>query len=203
MSFLEPIDATGYHFNAWITFAFDRPVSETPWYYAEEMYFECDPATVIGYYTILFRDPRRCLAPYDEAQLEQGLWFVVNAQLSDWVWSNDWPLQLRVDCIAAMPTMFREFLSEHPLDTACFMWWDMLRYFGDDPDDRIVDAMVVALEEVLRSPVRHCQMSALHGLGHLRHDSKETIIRSFVAANHDLDSEVLQYANQAIAGTVL
>jgi hypothetical protein len=203
MSFLEPIDATGYDFDAWIRFAFDRPVSEAPWYYAEDMNFECDPSRVIGYYTILFRDPRRFLSPYDEAQLEQGFWFVVNAQLSDWVWSNDWPLQLRVDCIAAMPTMFREFLSEHPLDTACFMWWDMLRYFGDAPDGRIVDAMVRALEEVLRSPVRHCQMSALHGLGHLQHDSKETIIRSFVAANPDLDSEVAQYANQAIAGTVL
>jgi hypothetical protein len=83
------------------------------------------------------------------------------------------------------------------------MWWDMLRYFGDDPDDRIVDAMVRALEDVLRSPVRHCQMSALHGLGHLQHESKETIIRSFVAANRDIDSEVLQYANAAIAGTVL
>jgi hypothetical protein len=34
-----PIDATGYDFETWIRFAFDHPVSDTPWYYTEEMDF--------------------------------------------------------------------------------------------------------------------------------------------------------------------
>jgi hypothetical protein len=203
MSFTEPIDAMGYDFDRWIQFAFDRPVSEHPWYYTEEMYFVCNPQSVITYYTRLFRNPRPPLSQYDDARIEQGLWFVVGSQLSEWLWQNEVTLQLRLDCVDAMPAMFREFLLDHPLDTACFMWWDMLRYFGDSPDASIVAGMLRALDQVLQLPARHCQMSALHGLGHLKHESKETIIRSFLSANRDVDDEVRQYAENAIAGRLL
>jgi hypothetical protein len=107
-----------------------------------------------------------------------------------------------VDCIAAMPTMFREFLVDRPLEFACWMWWDMLRTFDDDPDPRIVEAMVRALADVLQLPARHCQMSALQGLGHLKHEAKEEIIRTFVSDGRDLDRELLEYAERAIHGTV-
>jgi hypothetical protein len=203
MSFTDPIDATGYDFENWIRFAFDHPVSDTPWYYTEEIDFTCDPQTVIGYYTRLFHHPRPLLSQYDEARLEQGLWFVVGSQLSEWLWDADIPQNLRVECIEAMPVMFREFLTDHPLDTACFMWWDMLRYFGESPDPAIVSTMSLALDEVLRLPARHCQLSALHGLGHLKHESKEGVIRSYLAASLNIDDELRKYAEHAIAGTVL
>jgi hypothetical protein len=143
------------------------------------------------------------LSAYDDAQLEKGIWFVVGAQLADWLWDADVPLELRLENIAAMPTMFREFLAERTIEPACGMWWDMLRTFEDDPGPRIVEAMVAALTEVLQLPVRHCQMSALHGFGHLRHSAKEGVIRAFLARARDLDDEVAQYAEKAIAGTVL
>jgi hypothetical protein len=79
----------------------------------------------------------------------------------------------------------------------------MLRPFDDHPDARIVEAMVRALAEVLLVPARHCQMSALHGLGHLRHESKEEIIRVFIDNCRDSDNEIVEYAQKAIAGTVL
>jgi hypothetical protein len=94
-------------------------------------------------------------------------------------------LELRLDCIAAMPTVFREVFVERPLDQACYMWSDMLRDFRNESDSRIVFAMVEALQEVLAIPSRHCQVSALHGLGHLQHPSK------------------VEYAQAAIAGKVL
>src|SRR5262245_52728491 len=169
MSYTDPIDTTGYDYDEWIRFAFDHPVDTKPWYYTEAMAFVCDPNVVIGYYTRLFRDPQRSLPTYDDARLEQGMWFVVHSQLSEWLWDDDIPLDRRCDCIAAMPTMFREFLSHRPLGEATWMWWDMLRSFDDDPDPRIVETMVAALAEVLQLPARHCQMSALHGLGHLKH----------------------------------
>jgi len=52
-------------------------------------------------------------------------------------------------------------------------------------------------------PIRHLQMSALHGLGHLEHESKEGIIRSFLLANGEIDDEMREYARNAIAGTTL
>ena len=78
----------------------------------------------------------------------------------------------------------------------------MLRPFRDDPDPRVVASMIRALEDVLQVPAHHCQMSALHGLGHLSHPKKETIIRDFLASRN-LDDEIVQYAEKAIAGTVL
>lgn len=203
MSYEEPIDTTGYDYEQWIRFAFDQPVAAEPWYYTEAMAFECDPHVVISYYTRLFRSPQVTLSNYDDDRLEQGIWFVVHSQLSEWLWDDDIPVECRLDCIAAMPTMFREFLIDRPLKDACWMWWDMLRTFDDDPDPRIVEAMVRALAEVLQLPARHCQMSALHGLGHLRHREKEEIIRGFVSAGRDLDAELLEYAESAIRGTVL
>src|SRR6185503_352529 len=203
MSFEDPIDATGYDYEQWIVFAFDHPVSKEPWYYTEEMDFVCDPNVVVAYYARLFREPRPRLSAYDDAQLEQGFWFVVGSQLAEWLWDDEIELGLRLDCIAAMPTMFREFLLDRPIEPACGMWWDMLRTFDDHPDPRIVDAMVRALEEVLQLPARHCRMSALHGLGHLRHERKEEIIRAFLSDRRDLDDAIVAYAEKAIAGTVL
>lgn len=203
MSYEDPIDATGYNYEEWIRFAFDHPPEETFWYYTEEMHFVCDPKVVVTYYTRLFRDPRPTLSAYDDARLEPGIWFVVGSQLGYWLWDTNIPLQSRLECIAAMPDMFRLFLAEHPVEPACMMWWDMLRTFDDDPDTRIVEAMVTALAEVLQLPMRHCRMSALHGLGHLSHDSKEQIIRKFLASSRDLDTEIVEYAESAIAGTVL
>ena len=203
MSYEKPIDATGYDYERWIRFAFDHPVSGKPWYYTEEMHFVCNPSAVITYYARLFRDPWPSLSAYDDARLEQGVWFVVGSQLAEWLWDDDIPLNLRLECVAAMPAMFREFLADRPLETACWMWWDMLRTFDDHPDARIVEAMVRALAEVLLVPARHCQMSALHGLGHLRHESKEEIIRAFLGNCPALDNEIGEYAQKAIAGTVL
>ena len=122
MSYEDPIDATVYDYEQWIRFAFDHPVAEKPWYYTEEMHFVCDPNVVITYYTRLFRNPRAPLSVYDDARLERGMWFVVSSQLAQWLWDADIPLELRLECIAAMPTMFREFLADRPLETACWMW---------------------------------------------------------------------------------
>src|SRR4051812_35410033 len=101
MSYDDPIDATGYDYEQWIRFAFDHPVSEEPkrpWYYTEEMHFVCDPNVVIAYYTRLFRTPRT-LSAYDDARVEQGVWFAVGSQLARWLWDADIPLELRLECI--------------------------------------------------------------------------------------------------------
>ena len=203
MSYTDPIDTTGYDYEQWIRFAFEPPVAAKRWYYTEAMAFECDPTVVITYYARLFQNPQATLSAYDDARLEQGLWFVVHSQLSKWLWDDEIRLDYRLDCIAAMPTMFRDFFIDRPLEEACWMWWDMLRSFDDNPDQRIVEAMVRALAEVLQCPARHCRMSALHGLGHLRHPAKEDIIRDFVSAGSDLDAELLAYAESAMKGAVL
>lgn len=203
MSFLNPIDTTRYTYEEWIRFAFDHPVSDPNWYHTEEGEFECAPAIVISYYTRLFREPCKFLLSYDEVRLEQGCWLIASEQLSKWLWDGDLSIDLRRACIEAMPMLFRDFFQDHPLETACSMWWDMLRNFKGNIDSRIVDAMVNALEKTLQLPARHCQMSALHGLGHLQHKSKEAIIQAFLAHQSNVDTELRDYAEMAIAGKVL
>jgi hypothetical protein len=203
LSYTHPIDTSAFDFDQWIRFAFDRPVSDHPWYYTEDAHFVCDPQNVITFYTRLFREPCPVLSHYDDARIEQGLWFAVGGQLRDWLWDNHLPLHLRLECVDAMPTMFRDFFLEHPLDTACFMWWDMLRTFSDSPERSVVEQMIAALDQILRLPVRHCQMSALHGLGHLRHESKDGVVRAFLSTHPHIDDEMREYAAGAIAGTVL
>jgi hypothetical protein len=203
VSYLEPIDTTAYTYEEWTRFAFDHPVAKDPWYYTEEMHFTCDPAVVLKYYIRLFHDPVSALSPYDDPHLEQGFWFIAGSQLADWLWDDEIPLQLRTECIASMPALFRKLFLTHPLDQACYMWWDMLRHFGDTGDPKIIDAMVAALEQILALPVRHCQISALHGLGHLVHTSKAAIIGRFLRRNSGADAELVEYANAAIAGRVL
>ena len=202
MSYLEPIDTRAYSYEDWLRFAFGHPIAKEPWYYSEAMHFECDPSMVLKYYARLFRDPAP-IASYDDAHLEQGFWFIVGSQLAKWLWDDDISIELRLDCIASMPTIFRDLLADRPLKQACYMWWDMLRRFEAAGDPTIVNAMVVALEQILALPARHCQMSALHGLGHLEHPLKAAIIENFVQRNAPLDSELRQYANAAIAGKVL
>lgn len=139
----------------------------------------------------------------EDGRLEQGLRLIGLWQLQLWIRDADVPVPLRLDCIAAMPTMFREFFSQRPIDGACFMWWDWLQLGDDDSDHRMLDAMVDALARVLQLPERHCQMSALHGLGHVTHEAKAEIIRSFLARSRDLDDEIVEYAERAIVGRIL
>ena len=63
--------------------------------------------------------------------------------------------------------------------------------------------MIAALDQILGLPVRHCQMSALHGLGHLRHESKDEVVRAFLSTHPHIDDEMREYAAGAIAGTAL
>jgi hypothetical protein len=197
------IDTTGYSYEEWIRFAFDHPVAKDSWYFSKELEFECDREKVIAYYTRLFLHPRPALAPYDDDRLEQGFWFILGTQLGDWIWYPRIPLSLRIDCVSAMPTIFREFLMDHPLEETCLMWWDLLRPVSDDEDPVIVEATLQALEEILKLPARHCQQSALHGLGHLNHPKRGEVIREFLRKNVDLDHLLASYAKDAIAGKVL
>lgn len=203
MSINRPIDATRFSYEDWVRFAFDRPIADEPWYCSKGGEFECDSVIVLGYYAQLFRNPVPMLSHLMDHQIEQGVWFAVGHQLREWLWSDDLPIQFRIECINAMPEMFKQFLFTRPLETASWMWWDMLRTFDSIPDGQIVEAMIRAQTVVLNIPVRHCRMSALHGLGHQDHPLRESTIRSFLATLVEPDPELRAYAERAAVGEVL
>lgn len=83
------------------------------------------------------------------------------------------------------------------------MWFDLLRYFGKDRDQRVVDEIYLVLEKILFMDSFHCQGAALHGLGHLDHPDKKDLITKYLREHHDLHPEVRRYAKAAIKGNVL
>ena len=80
------------------------------------------------------------------------------------------------------------------------MWWDCLRGFDEDIDIKVYDWMFEALSEILKIDTFDCQMSALHGLGHIEHPEKKNLIETFLRQHPEFEEK--EYALAAIKGEV-
>jgi len=83
------------------------------------------------------------------------------------------------------------------------MWWDLLRNFEVNVDLKVIEVMFQTMIEVLRVPSLACQVSALHGLGHIKHIGKRKVIEDYLRVNINLDNETRDYALAAIEGKIL
>jgi hypothetical protein len=159
---------------------------------------------LLTYPTRLFQEPEFLIRKYSYRQLRKGFWNLPNRwELSGSIWAQDLPWELRKSCIRSMVPLFEKFFSRKPLGFTCHMWWDFLRYFGDDPDERVVDEMFLALQKILFMDSFDCQGAALHGLGHLDHPDKKTLIKRYLKEYPDLHPDVRRYSMSAITGRVL
>ena len=102
-----------------------------------------------------------------------------------------------------MVIVFKRLFAKDILQQICHMWWDLLRYFGDDPDEKVKEVMLEALSEIINIESFHCQGSALHGLGHLEHPERAEIIDGFLASHPEIAPELLRYAQSAREGNIL
>jgi hypothetical protein len=102
-----------------------------------------------------------------------------------------------------MQNLFAELFSKIPESGACTMWWDNYRDFEDRYNPQIEDVMFDAMSRILEMPERHCQWSALHGLGHHNHPKRATLIENYLKTNPQLDDNIKQYAKYAMEGRVL
>jgi hypothetical protein len=188
MSDAKIIDSRGYSFEEWLRFVFDHPVADPAWNLAPDIEIVSDPRSEVGFATRLFQDPVRSLRAYSREQVNQGLWLLLCHQLCEWLWDDEIPLQLRLECIGAMPTFFREIIAVRPVGDVDYMWWDLIKPFEEEPDRAVVEAMFQSLRDVLSIPDRECQRSALHGLGHIEHDKIEELIRDYLDAHPEFNS---------------
>ncbi len=204
-------------FDEWVKFTFDHPVTDPAWYWSDSWDEFWDawsegfaPEQQLRYATQLFQGASVLLiGTYSIEQINQGLTMLLSGptdfRIADLIWSRQLSLPVREGCIASMVRLFQSVFSRVVVEHACFMWWDELREWDhqEDRDPRSKEAILTALELILNLPSRDCQMSALHGLGHLRHPDKEKIIRGYVQRHSELDEEIREYAQAAIEGTVL
>ncbi len=205
----------------WVARIFDHP-AEGPQWYLDPQADTSEPSAAIAleYLTSLFEDPQRYLAAYSDAQIGQGLWFLVDHACSGYmlrVLDGNLPLEDRLRCIRAIGVLFAQVFAPrcaailghldkgnaNPLNTTCYMWWDLFPSWGQG--EREVDAALLSvMEEVLGLDSMACQESALHGLGHwhANHpDRVQEVIDQFLQRGTASD-ELSRYARSAQQGCV-
>jgi hypothetical protein len=136
-------------YSDWIRQVFDHPVAKPAWYWDDEAdTSEPAPPDCVEYLTRLFEEPELFLAPYSDAQLNQGFWYLVSASCSVYMFSLiepevAWPQRRRG--IRSTATLFERLFarrcSDHllhlneegvasPLNGVCYMWWDIFPTCG-------------------------------------------------------------------------
>jgi hypothetical protein len=188
-------------FEQWVDWVFTGPEPEF-----EQLWDDTRDRVAdwqLEYATTLFSAPSFLLESYTEQALRNGFWSLPNAwDLRDLIWDQGLDWDRREACLRAMYFLFRDLFARNPLEDTCFMWWDLLRYFGQGPDLRVIETQLSVLGQILSLSDKECQRAALHGLGHITHDGKADLIAEFLS-RPGVNEELRTYAGHALAGDVL
>ena len=218
---------TDISFAGWVAHVFNHDVRSPEWYFdPDSAYWDGSPDLTVAYLTRLFENPGPYLQPYSNEQLNQGFWYLVSNSGSTHMFAlldEQVPQEARIRCVRAFYPLFEKifakFCSPHlshldepganPLNTVCYMWWDIMPIFGmpDEQARREFDREILAvMERILRIDSPACRESALHGLGHWQiyyPDRVHQIVDHFIAGYPGIRADLLNYAKQARAGCVL
>ena len=221
-SWTEPKDFAG-----WLGHVFDRAVSAERWYHAATDENRWEPARedFLGYLAQAFEGPQEAFGRFSDAQLDQGLHFLLDSGFSSDIFALKdpkigWPKRQRAlrsigtlyrDCFAVRCTQTLAHLNEagSPLNSACYVWWDLLPLRGEPEKAERKDLdqeIMKVLEETLEIAHVACQEAALHGLGHWASKYPErvsSVVGSFLERRKDARPELLEYARKAREGLVL
>lgn len=216
---MSSYDLSNATFEQFIDYLFDHPVlaseDEEYWYWSDDLDVIYEPIKLVDYYTKLFSKPQVLVGRYSDEQLEQGLLAMrsclMPGAISEVLWEEEIPSDVREECIRSMFFLYRDLFSVKPLHTACFMWWDS---FTDEysithvhseaaEGPSIQNVMFETLCQTLKLDAEICQHGALHGLGHLRHPGTEAVIRSWMASKPDLDQQSTEFAEECIVGNMV
>jgi hypothetical protein len=218
---------TDLSFEDWVSFIFDHPVGGPEWYAEPDApFWNAAAAATAAYLTRLFEDPCPALEGFTDAELNQGLWYLISPGLGEHMLCLDEPsvpIETRVRCVRSCESLFRklflprcsphlshrEWTGAAPLNSICYMWWDIMPiYGGPEPTDqeRLHSAALDTMAAILDLTSLACQESALHGLGHWRRVSPsrvEGLVDSFLDSHANAPPELLAYARSARCGCIL
>ncbi len=201
------------HGNAWF-FDIDAPWIDPP------------PGQEVAYVTQLFRDPEKPLGGFSDAQIAQGLTYLISTSASGdrgWFYDRKIVASARIDFLRSNVDLFAKLFAprceprlghlseeaDQPLNVRCYMWWDDFPCIAlnDDPDrDSIQAASLQAMREILAFDSVACQESALHGLGHAARSFPREVqgtIDSYLAKGAPGRPELVAYAHAARSGCIL
>jgi hypothetical protein len=226
-------------FDEWLKWVFDHPVADEgdkEWWWDEPdadeggRWLDRPAIPALTFVTRLFEDPEAHLSRYSDAQIDQGLWFIVfqaNSKHFKWLIDGRVDLGLRKRCIRSIENLSRVLFAPRcsgdalngtqPLDSICGMIWDLVikdayhlqdnidGTYSEVRDPEIDREFARTLARIIAIPSIACQQSALHGLGHLVHHAQLgcEVVQQYLDDNPNLRSDLREYALKAIAGEVL
>lgn len=216
-------------FEEWVAHVFDHEVrvQQAEWYFDSDCdYWDGPPEVTIAYITRLFEDPIPYLQQYSDEQLNQGFWYLVPNTGSNHMFAlvnRSVSIEARKRCVRSFFSLFEQLFAKicsphlshldepgvNPLNSACYMWWDIIPIHGwpDNPTRQALDQeFLTAMARIINLDSVACQESALHGLGHWEMyypNPVHKIINSFIANHPDSRSDLLTYAKRARVGHVL
>jgi hypothetical protein len=212
-------------FEEWIEFCFSGKQKLTD--EDTERFFLIDGHVLARYFIRLFQDAREVLVGKSEKQIAEGLWLIFGSHSSYWfdIRDKDVDEGLQVQAVRSMVPLYRHYFDLtcdaqgarpaahtndfNDLDGAVYMLWDMNCLEGAamfPGEEYLVDPIFEVLETALGCRTVACQISALHGLGHLQsyHPKRvQGIIDRFLRSGQEAASWVKDYARQARKGMVL
>lgn len=216
-------DIRGFTFLEFVDFLFDHEIppefgwsGKRPekWYYSADV--EYDPIDLVHWYTELFSEPAFLLERFSKEQLEQGFWAITGGPLdcsvNEVIWEGMTVFEQRAGCVRSMFHLYEKLFAIDPLETSSHMWWDSLTYDwhcgnrnrkNGGEDLFMQDVMFETLEKILALPVIHCQIAALHGLGHLQYPNTGELVSDYLERTPHKDLELREYAKAAARFEVL
>ncbi len=208
-----------FSFDEWVQYIFDNPDEDDSWR------FHLDPPLVsdsvqLDYLTQLFENVSSVLTPYTDAQVNNGLWFISGSALGiiEVLFDSRMEWARRERCIRAMYRLYADVFDKrcsphlshldepdaNPLNSICYMWWDLLPILWYEPPFYPVGFEV--MQDTLQLDSIACQEAALHGLGHLafyRKDEVAAVIDQFLEQHPNMRPELRSYTLAARSGCIL
>ena len=212
--------------SQWIAHVFDHPIADPAWYLSlDAAIWEDHPETVAGHIADTFEQSGELLARFTDAQLDQGFWYLVGSSGSDFMFSlvrPEVPPTIRLRALHSFVPLFEQVMARrcslhlshldeqpaNPLNSACYMWWDILCIHGEpnEPERTEFDAEVLrVLARLLSIPHDACRESALHGIGEWQcyYPHVRVLVEEWLARTPGLRPELISYAQRAKVGNVL
>lgn len=202
-----PLCPNSSDYDAWLTHALC--VSET------ELEVDLEPYRLNDFAIRFNREIDGTIQEHGTDQVAAAIWYVYGGS-SGYMWEvlNPSLGRLRYGFMESVRALYSEGFDRHcvpkandesALNAACYMLWDMdgieCPVLGGDVEMLIPSLDVLEFALSLRNPA--CQMSALHGLGHLvcgRESDVQPILRAYLQT--EPPNDLRRYANAAMMGRI-
>lgn len=224
-------------YDEWIAAVFDHRVTDPAWYFksddeasAELWHLPEHPEAAVQLITRTFQESGKLPDRFSDGQIAAGLNFIINTACSNLpqtifdINNNVNPL-IRWKCIEAIYTVYKELFAKrcsphlghnqfrqdpsiNPLNSVCYMWWEVAPVYARREQPRYAEldqAVLRVMGQTLTINSEPCREGALHGLGHWSYKYPEAVtalINDHLDKHVRLSPSLKSYARNAKRGMI-